>query len=319
MALQIRLFGSSVLAMRATMAAISVIGLGLVAAAAFELAGPRAGRLTAWILAFEPANVFFSTALHKEPMIYLAEGLVVFGGALVWRRVRVAPVLLMALGCLVAVATRPYAGYFLAAGCAFVLLHAALRAASSRAGWAVAVAMVVLALGVVVGPTIVHRTSQAALTEELQNSQNANAIDQSNLALEPVNFTSRTAIAVNLPRRMFDLMFRPYPWQIGDASQRLGVIESLFVLAMIVLFIRAVLHRTRGVLAATGPLIYPGFMILVAYSLAVGNAGTGFRYRTQVILLLVPIVIVLREQARMPADRRATSSSLRPALARAES
>jgi hypothetical protein len=307
MGLQIRLFDSSVLAMRSTMAALSVIGLGLVAAAVYELAGARAARLTAWVLALEPANIFFSTALHKEPLMYLAEGMVALGGATAWRRPRVGSVALMVMGCLVVVATRPYAGYFLAAGCALVLLHAALRAATSRLGWTVAMVAVVVAAAFVAAPTVVQKTSHAALTEALQNSQNANASDRSNLALEPVNFSSRTQIAVNLPRRMFDLMFRPYPWQVGSASQQLGVIESLFVLAMIVLLARAIFHRTRAVLGAVGPLIYPGFMLLVAYALAVGNAGTGFRYRTQLVLLMVPIVAVLRKHARLPVRQHGAS------------
>jgi hypothetical protein len=317
MALQVRLFDASVLAMRATMAAISVIGLCLVATAAYELAGARAARITAWVLAFEPANIFFSTALHKEPTMYLAEGMVALGGALVWRRPRLGPVLLMVLGCLIAVATRGYAGYFLAAGSAVVLLHAAVRAASGRAGWALAMATVVVVAAIVAAPTVVQKTSHAALTEQLQNSQNANATDRSHLALEPVNFSSRSAIVVNLPRRMFDLMFRPYPWQVGDTSQRLGVIESLFVIAMLALFVRAILNRTRGLLAMAGPLIYPAFVILVAYSLAVGNAGTGFRYRTQVILMLVPMLTVMRAHARV--RRKAVGPPVRPALARAAS
>ena len=36
--------------------------------------------LAAWLLAFEPTNVFFSGILHKEPFMLLAEGLVAFGG-----------------------------------------------------------------------------------------------------------------------------------------------------------------------------------------------------------------------------------------------
>jgi hypothetical protein len=314
MALQIHLFSASVLAMRCTMAAISVIGLGLVAAAVYELAGSRAAKLTAWLLALEPANIFFSTALHKEPLMYLAIGMVAFGAARVWRRARLAPILFMVAGCLVATATRPYAGWFLAASCVLVLLHASIRAASSRTAWAVAVAIVVIGIGIVSTPAIVQKTSQSELAG-LQSSQFANTTDQSNLKLAPIDFSSRRAIVVNLPRRMFDLMFRPFPWQVADASQRLGVIESLFVLAMIVLLARAIVQRTRALLAATGPLLYPAFMLLVAYSLAVGNAGTGFRYRTQIILLMVPIVVVLRTHARAPTRARWPEPTARLAVA----
>jgi hypothetical protein len=318
MALQIRLFDASELAMRATMAAISVIGLGLIAAAVYELAGSRAARLTAWVLAVEPANIFFSTALHKEPPLYLAVGMVAFGAALFWRRARPAAVLLMVGGCLVATATRPYAGWFLGAGCVLVLLHGAMRAASLRAGWGVAVATLVIGVGVVSTPALVEKTVHSELSS-LQISQNANTTDQSNLKLEPIDFSSRGAIVVNLPRRMFDLMFRPYPWQIANASQRLGVTESLFVLAMIVLLARAIFYRTGALLSAAGPLIYPAFTLLIAYALAVGNAGTGFRYRTQLILLLVPILAVLRAHALAPVGRRSFSSPPRLAVAGGES
>jgi hypothetical protein len=316
MALQIKFFGASILAMRTTMAAISVVGIALLAAAVYELAGSRAAKLTAWVLALEPANVFFSTALHKEPTLYLAEGMVALGGALLWRRARPGPVLLMACGCLVAISSRPYAGWFMAVGCALVLLHAAVRTVSSRAGWVVAVATVLVGIAVLSTPTIADHVTEPGI-QQLQVSQAANATNtQSHLALGAVDFSSRDAIIVNLPRRMFDLMLRPYPWQLGDASQRLAVTETLFLLALIALFARAVFYRTRALLGSVGPLVYPAFMLLVAYSLAVGNAGTGFRYRTQIVLLVVPILAVLRAHARLPFRRTAISSPVRPSVAR---
>jgi hypothetical protein len=49
--------------------------------------------------------------------------------------------------------------------------------------------------------------------------------------------------------------------------------------------------------------------MLVAYALSVGNAGTGFRYRTHLITLAVGAMVVLRahairrrEAASAPAD-----------------
>src|SRR6185436_8834748 len=59
------------LMLRVEMITFSVIGLTLLAAAVYELAGPRAARIAAWILALEPANIFFSSLLHKEPLMYM--------------------------------------------------------------------------------------------------------------------------------------------------------------------------------------------------------------------------------------------------------
>lgn len=293
MSLEVKLFDASNFAMRITMAGIAVVGLALIALAVNELAGPRAAKLTAWLLAFEPANIFFSTALHKEPLLYLAEGMVALGGAMIWRRARLLPVCLLVVGCLVATATRPYVGWFLGAGSAALLLHAALRSLGSRRLTAVGLTAVVLVAGVVAAPRIATATSNQELKSKLQSSQSANATDTSNLKLAPIDFSSRAAIARNLPGRMFDVMFRPFPWQISDTSQQFGLIETLCVLAAVFLLV-CMAGRMRAAMRVAGPLIYPAFVLLVAYSLASGNAGTSFRYRTHIVALLIAIVVALR-------------------------
>jgi hypothetical protein len=63
--------------------------------------------------------------------------------------------------------------------------------------------------------------------------------------------------------------------------------------------------RARGhILSQTAPLLYPFFFLLIAYSLSAGNAGTGFRYRSHLVLLGAGMLGILREQAR-----RATAES----------
>jgi hypothetical protein len=311
MSAQVKLFSADPYAMRVTMAAIATIGLGLIATAAYELGGRRAGLWTAWILVLDPANMFFSTTLHKEPALYLAEGMVVLGGALMWKRPRLSAVALMVFGCLVATSARHYVGWFLAAGSAIVLLHAAVRSASSGVVRAAAVLTVLIGAAVVSTPSIINATSNEEL-RTLQVSQTANATEtNANLKLEPVDFSTRTAIIKNLPRRMFDVLTRPYPWQIANTSQRLGVIESLVVFACLVLLVQAVVRG--GALALAGPLMYPALMLLIAYSLAAGNAGTSFRYRTHIVALFVAAIAVLRERGRATsAEETATAQSHGP-------
>ena len=95
------------LLLRIEMVLFSTVGLALLSAAVWELAGPRPARIAAWILALEPANIFFSSLIHKEPLMYLAEGLVVFGGAVLWKRGKLTALIPMVVGCLLAMATRP--------------------------------------------------------------------------------------------------------------------------------------------------------------------------------------------------------------------
>jgi hypothetical protein len=70
--------------LRFELISFAVVGLALLSAAVYELAGAKPAVIAAWLLALEPTSVFFSGLLHKEPFMFLAEGLVVFGGAVLW-------------------------------------------------------------------------------------------------------------------------------------------------------------------------------------------------------------------------------------------
>src|SRR5205823_1398078 len=88
-AFELKLGFLSVGAMRIVQVGIALTGAILILAAVYDLAGGRAARLAAWILALEPASIFFNSALHKEPNMELAAGLVVFGGTMIWKRLDV--------------------------------------------------------------------------------------------------------------------------------------------------------------------------------------------------------------------------------------
>ena len=86
LAAQLWAFDAPDFALRITEIGLAVAGILLLVTAVYELAGPRAAVIAAWILAFEPSGIFFSSLLHKESPMFLAEGLVAFGGARLWKR-----------------------------------------------------------------------------------------------------------------------------------------------------------------------------------------------------------------------------------------
>jgi hypothetical protein len=68
---------------------------------------------------------------------------------------------------------------------------------------------------------------------------------------------------------------------------------------------------SRGrIFGRAGPLLYPMLFELVAYSVTVGNAGTGFRYRSHLVTLGICITCVLwaaaRERREVDDDESAT-------------
>jgi hypothetical protein len=292
--LNLRIFGHVPdMMLRVEVITFAVAGLALLASAVYELAGPRAALITAWILALEPSNVFFSGLLHKEPFMLLAEGLVAYGGAVLWKRGSFAALVPMVFGCLIATATRPYVGWFLAAGAAIVALHAGLRRRSGFASFALVT--LVIGLGVVFVPTVWNASSNKNL-KDLQASQDANAADTSaNLSLERVDYSTRGKILVNLPTRVIDIATKPYPWQVSNASQQLGVLGTTFMFVGLLFLMAALAQNGRAIMTRAGPLIYPGLFLLVAYSLSAGNAGTAFRYRTHLVAFLLAAVCVFRE------------------------
>jgi hypothetical protein len=315
LAAQRYVFDSPELALRVTQVGIAVVGLVLLAAAVYELAGPKASVLAMWLLALEPASIFFSSLLHKEANMMLAVGLVGFGGTLIWTRGRPRYLVPIVAGCLIAVATRHYAGWFLIAAGAAIVLHAGLRAerrASMRS--LVLVALVVL-FAAIAAPTVLKASTHESLEKNLQGSQEANASGGSNLKLERVDFSTRGAIVRNLPTRAFDVLLRPFPWQLGNISQGLGLLGTAAAYLTLFFLIRVGIRRRGEIMSRAGPLVYLAFFLLVAYSLSAGNAGTSFRYRVQIVSLFICVIVVLLRPAERPRaglSPAGLAASLRP-------
>jgi hypothetical protein len=319
-AAQLKLFDSPDSALRVTQVGIAMAGVVLLVASVYDLAGARPARLAAWLLSLEVTSLFFNQLLHKDPLLELSSGLMVFGGVKVWKRLDPAGILLMCVGALIALGTRHYVGWFLFACTLLLTLHAAVRQSTTKLrAWPViygATAIIVITI-----PILLNASSPQNL-KPLQHSQIANTTvyggggghpGAKNLALEEVDFSTRSAIITNLPQRVRDVLLRPYPWQVGDTNQMLGVVGSLIALATFFLLIRYALASRGEVVRRTAPILYPFFFLMIAYALAVGNAGTGYRYRTHLVALALTALVVLRSVAQERAAAREQEMAVEPA------
>lgn len=314
LAVQRNVLDSPELALRVTQVGIAVVGLVLLAAAVYELAGPRASVLTMWLLAFEPAGIFFSSLLHKEANMMLAIGLVALGGAKIWKRGEPSVLIPIVAGCLIAVATRNYAGWFLIAAGAATVLHAGLRAENRTAIRSLGLVAFVVLFAAVAAPTVLNASTNESLEKNLQQSQEANAFDSSNLKLEQVDFSTRGAIVVNLPRRIPDVLLRPFPWQLGSLSQGIGLFGTVAAYLVFFFLVREAMRRRGEIMTRAGPLIYLGFFLLTAYSLSAGNAGTAFRYRTQIVAVLICVFAALWRPAESTRSAKVAGRFQRPSM-----
>lgn len=311
-ALQMKLGFLNTTALRIDQVGLALLGYIFMVAAVYDLGGPRAARLAAWVLAFEPTSIFFNSEIHKEPLMEFASGLMAFGGTWLWKRLDLRGVLICAVAGYIAVKTRSYAGWFLVCSGVLILLHAAIRS-MSRPSRAMPIIYGIILAAFLVTPTLLAATSSKSL-KLLQQSQNANAqgigeasggANGDNLALEDVNFSTRGAVITHLPTRIRELLLEPYPWQLGDSSQRFGAIGTLVAYAILILMGRYAWLSRRHVFERTAPVLYPLFFLTVAYALAVGNAGTGFRYRSHLVTLAIGVVAILHAHLQeAPATSR---------------
>ena len=299
-ALQIKLGFINETGIRVTQSGIALLGFVFMLAATYDLAGPKATRFAAWILAVEPSSIFFNTEIHKDPLMELAAGICAFGGVWLWKRLDIRGILICGIGCLIGIETRSYAGWFMACGCVMLVLHAALRN-TARKGTAITLIYAVVIAGMIAAPTLLSATGGSNL-KRLNASQAANATGAgedggSNLALEQVDFSSRGAVITSLPTKIRELLLEPYPWQLGDSSQAFGAVGTLMAYVILVLLIRYAWISRGEIFARAGPLIYVFLFQLIAYSVTVGNAGTGFRYRSHLVTLAICAMAILRQVA----------------------
>src|SRR5919106_453499 len=98
---------------------------------------------------------------------------------------------------------------------------------------------------------------------------------------------------MDLPRRFRDVLFRPYPWQLGSTKQQIGLIGTMIALATLIWLLGELIRNRGRIMERAGPLLYVGFFLLFAYSLSALNAGTAFRYRTQLVAIALCLVVAL--------------------------
>ena len=301
-ALQLKLLGGpGGTSLRIVQAALAVAAIALVALAVRELADKRAALAAAWFLALEPSSVLFTSILHKESLILLGEGLVVLGLARSWVRRDLGGVPLAAAGVLLAFLTRSYAGGFLLL--ATVLVYAHLLASGlgpeRRRHPRFALALVG---GAALG--LAGAAMSDSLLRQLDGLQQTDFGINNNLQLSPVDFSTVGGILSGLPGRLFDFVFRPFPWQAENVSQALGVFTTLLTYGLYVLLAIGLRRGGRDAARRVAPFLWLAGCLVICYALSTANAGTGFRHRIHLFVPLVGAVSILFAAQLEPVFRR---------------
>jgi hypothetical protein len=292
LAVPVRVLGNpGDLALRVLLIGFACAGIALAAAAVSDLAGTRSGTLAAWLLALEPSGVFFSQVVQKEPLMILAEGIVALGGARMWLRRDAKAGVALASGVALAIACRPYVGGFLLAASVALVLTASLRRLGTSRRRSRRLALVMVAVALLGAAVVLPQTT--TLLNRLQTLQNSYVSSNANLKLRPIDFTTAGGLAEGIPSRMFDLVAKPYPWQMASTNQRFGALGAATTWLVLLGLLVAIVLRPRLAVQRLPPLAYAFVAVLVVYAMTSGNAGTGYRHRTHVLFFALAMIAVL--------------------------
>ena len=282
-----------------------------------RLFGPAAARTVAVMVSVLPGYVLWSSQLLREaPIIFF---LAVLANAVVRLSDRIsAPVLAVAVGCLLVLFTlRSNVALIALCGAA-----AGLVAGSRRAGRGVLVGCVTLAA--VAGAAVVFglgahgvTASPSANLQQLAFYRRALGTDTGSAINADVDVGSPGAAIAFLPTAVVSFLLGPFPWQVKNLFQALGVVDAASLWIIAPALVRGLRLGLRQVGRRLLPLLLPAALLLVMLSLLISNYGMIVRERPQVIILLLPIAargwIGRRSAAAQPA-RTLSRPAGRPAL-----
>lgn len=235
--------------------------------------------------AFFPQMVFWSAALYKDAAVMLCIALAILAAlqlrqrsGLVWLLIYVA-----AAGALVWL--RFYIFYAIMAASFAGLLSSHRRGPLFGLMSQVALvgSVILLLLYTPTGREIQNRARFLDL-QQLQNARSDLAVRANTGFASDADVSTPLGVLSTLPIGVMYLLFAPFPWTVGSVRQVLSLPDVLVWYALMPALIRGLRSAVRHRLAQTLPILVFTTALTLAYGAFLGNAGTAYRQRTQIMM-----------------------------------
>lgn len=258
--------------------------------------GPQAALFAGRLVAFSPCFAFWSGALYKEGIILVLLALGVLHTLRLQERMRPWSLIMVSTSVIVLYGLRFYMAVILGGALAYGLLMGRPRQRGAgvrvvtlarQAVIAGVFAILLVALGFT---TRVQKTLPADLADVLvqidaSRADLARSGDSGYLVGSDVS--TPDAAFEFLPIGIAYFVTVPLPWQIGSTRQNLTIPETaIWVLALYPLAWLGLVRALRQNFQGSSLLLLMSVSICVFYALLVGNAGTAYRLRIQVWMLV---------------------------------
>jgi len=234
--------------------------------------------------AFFPQMVFWSSALYKDAAVMLGIGLNILASLQLQRRFRAGWFGLYLLTGAVLLSLRFYVFYAALAATlvGLVIGHRRGLIFGLVSQMAAVAGLIVLFVWTPMGSELLSLSRYFDL-QQLQGSRVDLARTGSGFAAEADVSTLSGALQV-LPTGVAYLLFAPFPWAVGNLRQLLALPDVLAWYCLMPALFRGMVAAVRHRLAETLPILIFTTALTLAYGLFLGNVGTAYRQRTQIMM-----------------------------------
>ena len=143
--------------------------------------------------------------------------------------------------------------------------------------------VIVLFLSTSVGQEMVQQARFLDL-EQLQQSRDDLAHRAETGFAADVDISTLPGLIRFLPIGVAYLLFSPFPWTVSNLRQLLAMPDVLIWYALVPSLVRGLASAIRHRLAQTMPILLFTTALTLAYGAFLGNAGTAYRQRTQIMM-----------------------------------
>lgn len=250
----------------------------------------RAARAVLPLLVLLPGFLVWTSQLLREAPI--VAGIALAMNLAVRLSERVTPGHLGLLGLTVAVlfTLRANVAYAFAAG---LLVGLGVGGRHLVAGLLTAAAVIGLLAAIVLGGGLGeggYQRSTTADLKEVNRVRSALATTADSGVGRDADVSTTAGSIAYLPVGVTQLLLGPFPWQVRNLRQSLGLLEAMTLWWFVPSFARGLRMAVRRLGRRTALPVAPAVGITLVIALLIGNSGTLVRERIQVLVLLLPFI-----------------------------
>jgi hypothetical protein len=276
----------------------------------------RVARYAAWLVAFYPSLVLWSSQGLKDAPIVFLLALAMLATLKLGEHFSVKQVILLMGAMLGLLSLRFYIFYMIAAAIAGSFVVGMKKATG---GNVVRQVLILTTMGLAMTYLGVLRTAGS----QISAYGNLEAVSRSRVDLvqsaqsgfgKEVDVSTTSGALSAIPLGVIYLLFAPFPWQLANLRQSITLPEMLLWWSCFPLLVLGLGFTLKYRLRQSLPILLFTTMLTLAYSVFQGNVGTAYRQRSQLLVfyfIFVAVGFVLLRERKEDREQQAAATKKR--------